>query len=472
MTERTQPSDANSERKAQLAILLEEYGELIATHGIRSQIARDFVAGHQQYPEFRELANTAAGLQHTADQRKAVLANQGKKARTRALLFAALFVAVLLAFVGTLWHISTSAKFAKKDGERIATKAKVQAGQQANAMSEDLNELALIAITGVNGGDPESVAMGSAFLEKQINSLLPATAKASIPGLVKALEAPNAKLFAKSALWKYGMQSDVGFDYLKEKLKNNDLLLAKQLYNALHTSNPMTNKTDPEPIKVNSVVNRYLSSADPHDRVLKDSFAKVFAVELTGGAYYVVDLRGKSKDFDSLLRVEDVQGVQRAFNDDSGGTLDARILFKPTQSATHHLIATSFLPQQTGNFTLGIQEVKAFEPIKKEGQLTKLDQVDTMHKKAYFQSFDWKLDKGFTYVIDLRSTEFDTYLRLDDESGNEQARDDDGGGDLNSRIIFSPPESRMYKIVVTTFVPGDTGVFSLSVQKLHVPPPG
>src|SRR5262249_14393602 len=60
--------------------------------------------------------------------------------------------------------------------------------------------------------------------------------------------------------------------------------------------------------------------------------------------------------------------------------------------------------------------------------------------------------------------EFDAYLRLEDAAGKELAEDDDSGGNLNARIIFSCTKDGNYKVICTCFSEA-TGNFTLSVKK-------
>lgn len=73
----------------------------------------------------------------------------------------------------------------------------------------------------------------------------------------------------------------------------------------------------------------------------------------THGKRYTIDL--VSRDFDAYLRLEDSTGKQLAEDDDSGGNLNARIVFQAPKDDTYWIIATTFLGG-TGNYTLSIRE--------------------------------------------------------------------------------------------------------------------
>src|SRR5262245_16443356 len=66
--------------------------------------------------------------------------------------------------------------------------------------------------------------------------------------------------------------------------------------------------------------------------------------------------------------------------------------------------------------------------LSKVGVLSEDDPKDTKLKTSPSRNYTVKLTAGKTYQIDLRSSEFDSYLRLEDSAGKEVAEDDDGAG--------------------------------------------
>src|SRR5205807_9641526 len=86
--------------------------------------------------------------------------------------------------------------------------------------------------------------------------------------------------------------------------------------------------------------------------------------------------------------------------------------------------------------------------------------INCRHKVQPF-----KMAAGTTYQIDLVSTAFDAYLRLEDSAGKQVAQDDDSGGGLNARIVFTAKKADTYRIIVTTFPPNQTGDYPLTAQR-------
>jgi tetratricopeptide (TPR) repeat protein len=78
---------------------------------------------------------------------------------------------------------------------------------------------------------------------------------------------------------------------------------------------------------------------------------------------------------------------------------------------------------------------------------------------------EFKMTAGMTYVIDLESTAFDTYLILQDPKGVKLAENDDISPDnLNSRLVFTPQEDGVYRLVATSFHQQGSGIYTLTIR--------
>lgn len=74
------------------------------------------------------------------------------------------------------------------------------------------------------------------------------------------------------------------------------------------------------------------------------------------------------------------------------------------------------------------------------------------------------LEAGKVYFINLDAPNFDAYLRLAHLNGQVIAEDDDGGGGLNSQIVFTAPQTKSY-VVVATSLGGGFGPYTLTVRE-------
>lgn len=105
-----------------------------------------------------------------------------------------------------------------------------------------------------------------------------------------------------------------------------------------------------------------------------------------------------------------------------------------------------------------------------DGTIAKTDPFDFEREKCYRHIHEFKMQAGKTYTLDLTSEEFDAYLRLESEEKGKIAEDDDGAGNLNSRIVYTPAKEGTYRIVVTTCDPGQSGAYRLTIRETDAKP--
>ncbi|MFO0965647.1 MAG: caspase family protein [Gemmataceae bacterium] len=220
-----------------------------------------------------------------------------------------------------------------------------------------------------------------------------------------------------------------------------------------------------------------LSPEDPRDRVRRGAPHKVHVVKLDAGVNYVIDL--ESSEFDSYLRLEDAAGNQLAEDDDSGGERNARIRFTPRAAGEYRVIATAYSGE--GIYHLRIQRsggprapdrtLAADTLLNVNDELKAGDPMDSVRTGSFARSYKAKLKRGVTYRIDLTSTDFDTYLRVEDEAGKQLAEDDDGGDNTNARLDFTAPHDGVYRLIATSFR-NATGRFHLTVKGPGTAPSG
>jgi serine/threonine protein kinase/formylglycine-generating enzyme required for sulfatase activity len=84
--------------------------------------------------------------------------------------------------------------------------------------------------------------------------------------------------------------------------------------------------------------------------------AQAFKVALQAGLRYEIAMR--SVELDAFLVLQDKAGKQLAFDDDSGGNLDALLTYVPARSDTYVVYAAGL---QTGAFSLRIEESEAMQ---------------------------------------------------------------------------------------------------------------
>lgn len=194
--------------------------------------------------------------------------------------------------------------------------------------------------------------------------------------------------------------------------------------------------------------------------------SEAHAVKLTPGFRYFISLT--SKDFDAFLRVEDANGQVLAKDDDGGSGNNAQLTLEPTREGIYKVLVSSFGDTGRGAYSLTVASIGAAAvPIplvgnNAKGELTEKDARDKLQKRSPSKLYTYKMSPGVLYTIDLKSDDFDPFMRLESPGGDILKVDDDGGGDLNSRITYVPTEAGEYRIFATSL--GGGGNFTLSVQ--------
>jgi hypothetical protein len=204
------------------------------------------------------------------------------------------------------------------------------------------------------------------------------------------------------------------------------------------------------------LIEHYLDPVDAPD-VARRQPCKIHALKLDKETLYQIDLVGHG--IDTYLRLLDEHGKVLAEDDDSGGNLNARIRHTTTKGGLHYIVATTFAGGD-GAYTLSVRKMQASPPRKAaamnpvaakkpsevKARLNANDPADDARSvPCQLHSIALKANK--TYVIDLESTEFDAYLRLESPEGKMIQEDDDSGGNLNSRIEYRVPADGNYRLV-------------------------
>jgi hypothetical protein len=102
------------------------------------------------------------------------------------------------------------------------------------------------------------------------------------------------------------------------------------------------------------------------------------------------------------------------------------------------------------------------------GRLEQGDWTDVFADGSYTDLYHVRLGAGEQITVDLRSSDFDTYLSLMRGPGDQLVDNDDlteGGSDTNSRLSYRAEATGLYYIAVTTFRHGATGAYTLAIRR-------
>ena len=236
------------------------------------------------------------------------------------------------------------------------------------------------------------------------------------------------------------------------------------------TANPPTPSTDPPralPVRVGDRLNGNLSDND----ATLPSGERYDIYELTVSepqGPVVVEM--ESERVDCFLRVDGPNG-QHWENDDFGGTLNSRVEIPLGEAGTYRIVTTSYAAGETGPYELKVLTARdapaggaAGGPEQTiAGELAQGDNTLSSGELMDEHRFTWPA--GARVHLEAQSTDFDTYLIAHPPSGPQQDNDDMVPGQtLNAGMDLQVTEAGEWRIVVTSYRPGETGRYNLVVR--------
>ena len=195
-----------------------------------------------------------------------------------------------------------------------------------------------------------------------------------------------------------------------------------------------------------------------------------------------VNVRLSSGDFDAYLLMRG-PGFTADNDDDPGerGTHDSRIDTILPADGEYRIIATSYRSSESGAYTLSLsaggvatqpQNVArapaaagTIEPGQTmSGRIESGDQ--TLRSGEFVDRYTLRGTSGQRLEIRLNSTEFDPYVQINGPNGFSEYNDDDvdGNGGSNSHLVVTLPATGSYVVSATSYRPGETGAYQLSVS--------
>jgi hypothetical protein len=207
-----------------------------------------------------------------------------------------------------------------------------------------------------------------------------------------------------------------------------------------------------------------------------------------GRAGQRIDLTLRSTDFDPYLMLRGPGGFSEDNDDDPAGGTNSRVTATLPSDGRYTVTVTSYQPGETGSFNLrlgsdGEERARADNrpdtdatptprsrpgngPVLAIGETRsgRLAQGDGQLNSGEFTDvYRFTGQRGQRVAIDVGSTDFDTYVMLRSPSG-EGSDNDDGPDGTNARITQVLGETGEYQVTVTSYQPGETGNYTLSVM--------
>ena len=194
-----------------------------------------------------------------------------------------------------------------------------------------------------------------------------------------------------------------------------------------------------------------------------------------------------SDDFDSYVSIyregEHSDPTPLASDDDGGGYPHALLRFTPETAGTYRVRVRGFSPEATGAYQVSLAE-RAAAPVEPtptrirprgdvQGALTRGEDPELTYDELY-DVYVFRARADERIQIRLNSDAFDPVLYVRRRSGvafEELASNDDGDDGLNSRILFTAPETGDYVIRAAALSSDGEGAYVLSLSDGPEPVP-
>lgn len=248
-------------------------------------------------------------------------------------------------------------------------------------------------------------------------------------------------------------------------------------------------------IESGETVSGALTSRD--SRMASGSRYDLWVYSGTRGERIVVTVR--SIQFDPYVIVQRYPGGSEpllARDDDSGGGDDARAELTVPETDDYLIVVTSAQRGEAGAYRLGVQSnrrvataqgaafpgaaadkpspnAKRAPPVARAlvpGRAVAGELRSDVRGPVGTSEGDWTFSgrAGETITLDMRSSEFDSYLTLYSidrrRAATRVAQDDNSGGGLNSRITFRIPTDGEYVVRAERRYPGRSGSYTLVLR--------
>ncbi|RAL22355.1 hypothetical protein DL240_10930 [Lujinxingia litoralis] len=200
-----------------------------------------------------------------------------------------------------------------------------------------------------------------------------------------------------------------------------------------------------------------------HGAAARPGFAYPFTLEEAN----TVKLQMEANTFDAYLYLLDSNGRVVAEDDDSAGALNPRII-QDLEAGDYTLVASSLAQRASGPFTLDaeiivVDDRTSIAPGETIESYILPSDTGMTNRPGLGRTYTLEVTETTQVRIDLRSSSFDPYLVIQDQSGNLIEENDDANQSTNSSIQRQLTPGT-YNILVTSYGGQGLGDFELQVM--------
>ena len=222
-----------------------------------------------------------------------------------------------------------------------------------------------------------------------------------------------------------------------------------------------------------SPVISHAGTLGPDDEQLASGeWRDTYVIDGRQGEYVVINMT--SSDVDTYLIVTSPGGEQWENDDHEGDETRSQIAMELPADGRYEVIATSYEPGEAGDYNLSIRRVTEPSSVASSdddvirGELAEGDAV--LAGEEYIDRYPVEGRPGETLKVELRSTDFDTYLVIRTPAGQQLENDDFEDQTSRSFLEVNITEAGSYVVGVTSYDPRETGAYELEIAHVSGAP--
>lgn len=203
-------------------------------------------------------------------------------------------------------------------------------------------------------------------------------------------------------------------------------------------------------------------------------FYDAFTVQGRAGQRLVIRMR--STAFDTYVFIRGPGDFSADNDDDGSGGTDSLLEVRLPADGVYRIAATSYAPGETGRYALEIVEGSVETADATRGGEIAIGQTvrgalsaadERISTGEYVDTWTLTGRRGQTLTISMESTDLDAYLMVRGPGDLAEDNDDDPAarGSTNARLTVTLPASGQMRIRPTSYRPGETGAYVLTVAE-------
>jgi hypothetical protein len=225
------------------------------------------------------------------------------------------------------------------------------------------------------------------------------------------------------------------------------------------------------PVAGDNATQRFSGALAPGDVTLESGeFVDSYAIQGRAGQFVVVDLR--ATEFDPWVGLRAPSGETWENDDHEGSSTRSQVARELTEDGEYQVLVTSYKPGAAGAYDVVVQfgsggsasPAASGGPRVEQGRLEDGDM--TISTGEYADGYEIQGRPGQEVRIDLQSSEFDAYLFLIPPGNGSPIENDEAPGQPDHAVIETTlSELGTYVVAVTSFKPGETGAYTLTIDQ-------